>query len=105
MILGISFDYIWLLPLAVILPALAVWVLHQAFRQRKARLERLGNMEVVARLIPTNTLVPPGWRMARLGGASALLGICVAGPRWARSAVSCGRAASTWCSRSTPRCR
>jgi Ca-activated chloride channel family protein len=79
---GISFDYIWLLPLAVLLPVLAVVVLRHAFRQRKARLERLGNMEVVSRLIPANTLVRPGWRMARLGTASALVGICVAGPRW-----------------------
>jgi Ca-activated chloride channel family protein len=81
-VLGISFDYIWLLPLAVILPVLAVVVLRHAYIQRKARLERLGNMDVISRLIPTNTLVRPGWRMARLGVASALLGICVAGPRW-----------------------
>ena len=32
--------------------------------------------------MPPNTLVPPGWRMARLGLASALVGIAVAGPRW-----------------------
>ncbi|HEY4306582.1 MAG TPA: VWA domain-containing protein [Gemmatimonadaceae bacterium] len=82
MILGISFDYIWLLPLALILPILAVVVLRNAYLQRKARLQRLGNMDVISRLIPANTLAPPGWRMTRLGLASALVGVCVAGPRW-----------------------
>ena len=79
---SVVFDYVWLLPLAVILPALAYLVLRNAYRQRKARLERLGNIEVVSRLIPPNTLVPPGWRMARLCVASALVGVSVAGPRW-----------------------
>jgi Ca-activated chloride channel family protein len=39
-------------------------------------------MDVVSRLIPPNTLVSPGWRMTRLGLASALVGVAVAGPRW-----------------------
>jgi len=78
----IVFDYPYLLALAVLLPLLAIVVLRHAFRQRKARLERLGQMDVVNRLLPPNTLVPPGWRMVRLGLASALVGIAVAGPRW-----------------------
>jgi Ca-activated chloride channel family protein len=78
----IVFDYPYLLALAVVLPLLAVVVVRHAYRQRRARLDRLGNMDVVARLIPPNTLAPPGWRMARLGVASALVGIAVAGPRW-----------------------
>jgi Ca-activated chloride channel homolog len=78
----IVFDYPYLLALGVLLPLLAVVVLRHSFKQRKARLERLGNMEVVNRLLPPNTLVAPGWRMARLGVASALVGIAVAGPRW-----------------------
>jgi Ca-activated chloride channel family protein len=80
--IDLIFDYPFLLALAVLLPLLAVWVLRGAHTQRKARLERLGNMDVVSRLIPANTLVPPGWRMARLGLASALVGVAVAGPRW-----------------------
>jgi Ca-activated chloride channel homolog len=76
------FDYPYLLALAVLLPALAIFVLRQAYRQRRARLERFGNMDVVTRLIPPNTLISPGWRMARLGVASALVGVAVAGPRW-----------------------
>ena len=77
-----SVEYPWLLPLALILPALAVWMLQHTHRQRQARLRRLGNLDVVARLIPPNALKPPGARMARLGAAAALVGIAVAGPRW-----------------------
>ena len=76
----VVFDYPYLLVLAAVLPLLAVLVLRHAYRQRRARLARLGSMEIVARLIPPNTLVSPGWRMARLGLASALVGIAVAGP-------------------------
>src|SRR5262245_58002912 len=79
---GIAIDYVWLLPLAIVLPLLAFWVLRRAHRSRKARLERFGTMDVVSRLIPANTLVPPGWRMVRLCTACALVGIAVAGPRW-----------------------
>jgi Ca-activated chloride channel homolog len=76
------FDYPYLLALAVILPVLAVVVLRHSYRQRKARLERLGSMDVIARLMPLNTLSRPGARMVRLGLASALVGVSVAGPRW-----------------------
>jgi Ca-activated chloride channel family protein len=78
----VIFDYPYLLALAVVLPVLAVLVVRHAYRQRRARLDRLGNLDVVSRLIPPNTLTPPGWRMARLGLASALVGFAVAGPRW-----------------------
>ena len=76
------FDYPYLLALGVVLPLLAIWVLRHAYKQRRARLERLGSLDVVSRLIPANTLVSPKWRMVRLGLASALVGIAVAGPRY-----------------------
>src|SRR6185436_5923276 len=50
--------------------------------QRMRRLERLGSIDVVSRLFPSSTLRRPGWRMTRLGMASALVGGAVAGPRW-----------------------
>src|SRR5262249_819667 len=78
----VTFDYPYLLALAGVLPLLAILVVWHAYRQRKARLDLPGNMEVVSRLIPPNTLKGPGWRMLRLGLASALVGIAVAGPRW-----------------------
>jgi len=76
------FDYPYLLALGVILPLLALAVLGYTYKRRRARLERFGNMDVVRRLIPPNTLVSPRWRMVRLSLASALVGVAIAGPRW-----------------------
>ena len=78
----VTLDYPYLLVLAAILPLLTVYVLRRAFAQRKARLNRLGTMDVISRIIPPRTLVRPGWRMVRLGVAGALVGVAVAGPRW-----------------------
>ena len=44
----VAFDYPYLLALAGLLPLLAVLVLRHAYRQRRARLQRLGSMDVVA---------------------------------------------------------
>jgi len=79
---GITFDAIWLLPLAVILPVVTVVVLRYAYRKRQERLQRFGSLDVVSRLIPVTALSKPSWRMARLGVASALVGMAVSGPRW-----------------------
>jgi Ca-activated chloride channel family protein len=78
----ISFDYIWLLPLAVVLPVAIVWLLVRADRQRRARLTRLGEFEIVRRLLPPNAMRSVRWRAARLATAGALVGIGIAGPRW-----------------------
>ena len=37
---------------------------------------------MIARLVPPNAAVPPGWRATRLALASAFAGIAIAGPRW-----------------------
>lgn len=79
---GVVFDAIWLLPLAIILPVVAVLVLRYAYRKRQERLQRFGSLDVVSRLIPVTALSKPSWRVARLGAASALVGIAVSGPRW-----------------------
>ena len=78
----LRFDYPWLLVLAVILPAVIVALVLQSYRGRRARLERLGTLDVVMRLVPVAILRRPGWRIARLATAGALAGIAVAGPRW-----------------------
>ena len=80
--LDISFDFIWLLPLAVILPVAIVFLLRRTDQQRRARLRRLGELEIVQRLIPPMAMKSMRWRMARLALAAALIGIAVAGPRW-----------------------
>jgi hypothetical protein len=93
---GIVFDAIWLLPLAIALPILAVVVLRHAFRKRRERLERLGTLDVVARLIPVSALASPRWRMARLGVASALVASRCLVHAGGTNAASFGRGGSTW---------
>ena len=78
----ISFDYVWLLPLALVLPMAGIWLLVRADHQRRARLARFGELAVVARLLPPNAMRSQKWRTARMATAMALIGIGVAGPRW-----------------------
>ena len=78
----ITFDFAWLLPLAVLLPVAAVWLLARADRDRRRRLARLGEMSVVSRLLPPNAMRSMKWRAARLSIAAGLIGIAVAGPRY-----------------------
>ncbi|MFL5612574.1 MAG: vWA domain-containing protein [Gemmatimonadaceae bacterium] len=79
---GVYFDYIWLLPLAVVLPVLVIILVRYNYRRRFARLARLGTPEVVSRLVPPNAMRPPGWHVARVATAAIGVGIAVAGPRW-----------------------
>lgn len=80
--MSVSFDYLWLLPLAVILPLATVWLLRRADLRRRARLARLGEPSIVERLLPPNTFESRRWHMARLAAAGALIGVGIAGPRW-----------------------
>ena len=70
-----SFDYLWLLPAAVVLPIAIVLLLMRADRQRRARLARLGELEIVRRLVPPSGTRSMRWRMSRLATAGALVGI------------------------------
>jgi Ca-activated chloride channel family protein len=80
--MSVTFDYLWLLPLAVVLPAAILWLLARADRSRRERLARLGEAHIVARLLPTSALRSTRARAMRLALAGALIGIGVAGPRW-----------------------
>jgi len=82
MLYGVYFDYPWLLTLALVLPVLVILLVRYNYRQRAARLARLGSSDVVARLVPPNAMRAPGWRVARLATAAFGVGIAVAGPRW-----------------------
>jgi len=68
--------------LAIVLPVLVILLVRYNYRQRAARLARLGSSDVVARLVPPNAMRAPGWRVARLATAAFGVGIAVAGPRW-----------------------
>lgn len=76
------FQAPWLLPAAVILPALVVALLATWARRRAVRAARLGERALVARLAPEVTDTRVRWRIARLGLAALLAGIALAGPRW-----------------------
>jgi Ca-activated chloride channel homolog len=80
--MNVTVDYLWLLPLAVLLPAATVLLLRRADRRRRERLARLGEATIVARLMPPNTLQSRTWHVMRLAAAGALIGVGVAGPRW-----------------------
>ena len=75
-------EHPWLLLLAIVLPLAFIWLLRRSRRQRLARLQRLGSLDVVRRLVPPLALVGSGWRATRLALAAALAGIAFAGPRW-----------------------
>lgn len=79
---AVSFDYLWLLPLALILPLAIVWLLRGAEARRRERLRQLGEIEIVRRLLPPRAMQSMRWRTARLAAAGALIGVAVAGPRW-----------------------
>jgi len=73
----------WLLILAMVLPLVLVFLLRGARAQRARRLERLGTLDTVRRLVPATVFnTSGGWRAARLATAALLAGLALAGPRW-----------------------
>lgn len=67
---------------APVLAAAAVLLMVAAFRRRATRLAKLGNAEVVSRLVPPTSTRTPWWRAAVLGGATLCATLAFAGPRW-----------------------
>ena len=78
----VSFDYLWLLPLAVVLPIATIWLLRRSDKRRRERLGRLGEPGIVERLLPPNAYQSRRWHVVRLAAAGALIGVGVSGPRW-----------------------
>ncbi|HZF67811.1 MAG TPA: VWA domain-containing protein, partial [Gemmatirosa sp.] len=76
------FQLPWLLPLALLLPAVVVGCVLAWGRRRAARVARLGDPALVARLTPERLLIGVRGRAARLGAAAFLGGVALAGPRW-----------------------
>src|SRR5215210_3626864 len=72
----------WLLILAVVLPIAFTFLLRRARAERARRLQRLGSLDMVRRLVPASVFSAGGWRAARLTSAAALAGIAIAGPQW-----------------------
>lgn len=76
------FDYPWLLALALLLPVATVLLVVAGVRRRRVRLARLGSADMVRRLVPSLVLARPTWRVVRLGLATLLAALALAGPRW-----------------------
>ncbi len=75
-------DFPAALVAAPLLGLLAAGLLLLAVRRRAGRLERLGSLLIVSRLIPPASSRPTWWRAALLGPAALCAGIAFAGPRW-----------------------
>ena len=75
-------QYPWLLALVAVLPVAAITLVVVSARKRRARLERLGSPEMVARLAPASAHRSPWPRALRLALAAALAAVAFAGPRW-----------------------
>jgi Ca-activated chloride channel family protein len=75
-------DWPWMLPVALLLGALATSLVVVAVRRKRGRLARLAEAPLLARLAPASAVAPAHWRAARLGVATLLAGVAFAGPRW-----------------------
>lgn len=71
----------WALPLVVIAPLLAAWMLSRARRIRARRLAHLGTPLMIARLAPAAAITSQ-WQTVRIVAAVLLLSVAVVGPRW-----------------------
>lgn len=79
---GVFFDRPWLLVLVPILPALAIAMVLLWHRRRRARLERMGQPALVARLVPPAASRGPWIRVLLISLAALSGAVALAGPRW-----------------------
>ncbi|MCC6774344.1 MAG: VWA domain-containing protein [Gemmatimonadaceae bacterium] len=75
-------DWSWMLPVALLLAVTVAGLVTVAVRRKRARLARLADAPLVARLAPLGALSSARWRAARLGAAALFAGVALAGPRW-----------------------
>src|SRR3954467_1719327 len=72
----------WALPLIIVLPIVAAWLVRWGIRARRERLPRLGTPSMIARLAPSIAQQRKSSAILRSGLATCLLAAAVAGPRW-----------------------
>jgi len=72
----------WALPLIVVLPLVAAWLVRWGLRARRQRLAKLGTPSMIARLAPSIAWQRTSSAIARAFLATLLIAIAVAGPRW-----------------------
>ncbi|HMF87722.1 MAG TPA: VWA domain-containing protein, partial [Gemmatimonadaceae bacterium] len=72
----------WALPIVIVLPIVAAWLVSWGLRARAERLKRLGTPSMIARLAPSLRTDHPWTRVVRAALVALLLGIAIVGPRW-----------------------
>ncbi|HKR09107.1 MAG TPA: VWA domain-containing protein, partial [Gemmatimonadaceae bacterium] len=72
----------WALPLILILPIIAAWLVRWGIRARRERLARLGTPSMIARLAPSIAQQSTSSAILRAGLATCLIAAALAGPRW-----------------------
>ena len=72
----------WALPIVLILPIVAAWLVRWGLRARGERLKRLGTPSMIARLAPAIRTDHPWTRVLRAALVALLLAIAIIGPRW-----------------------
>lgn len=81
------FDWPWMAGASIVIAIAMAWLVRASFRRRIRRVSRLGTRQLVMRLVPSTTLRLPGARATRLGLASLLSAVALAGPRWGEEAT------------------
>lgn len=81
------FDWPWMAGGSIVIAIAMAWLVRASFKRRIKRVSRLGTRQLVMRLVPSTTLRLPGARATRLGLASLLSAVALAGPRWGEEAT------------------
>jgi Ca-activated chloride channel family protein len=76
------FDWPWMAGVSIVIAIAMAWLVRASFKRRIKRVSRLGTRQLVMRLVPSTALRLPGRRATRLGLATLLSAVALAGPRW-----------------------
>ena len=76
------FDWPWMAGVSIVVAIGMALLVRLAYQRRIKRVARLGTRQLVMRLVPASALRLPSGRATRLGLATLLSAIALAGPRW-----------------------
>ena len=76
------FDWPWMAGVSIVVAFGMALLVRLAYQRRIKRVARLGTRQLVMRLVPASALRLPSGRATRLGLATLLSAIALAGPRW-----------------------
>src|SRR5688572_17667072 len=81
------FEWPWLVIASIGLGVVMGVLVRMSYQRRIRRVSRLGARQLVMRLVPLSALKLPGARAIRLGVATLLASVAMAGPRWGEEAT------------------